>query len=254
MNISKISKIIILVSLCSFQLGFAQMNTKGSKQIMFSVFTNNAQLVFSNYIKDGFAMRYFISGGYTQDRGLMFSDHKKVLGTTYEEYTHKMNLSLGIGFQKSIVKFENKLDIYAGLDIKMGNNYYKKYNEEIVIDSLLYNMGPQRGYQNGDYRNATTLTPVSIALNAVPFVGFKYFVHPRLAFGAECRLDFFNLYFTPQTYYKSESMVRGRLFSSESGANAMKAGIGFGFNTTANITVTLVLNKKAAIVIHETEK
>lgn len=251
---SKLFKIFILFFLVSLQIAQAQMNLKGTKQIMFSVFTNNAQLVFSNYIKDGFAMRYFMAGNYTQNRSFSNFGTEQTLGTKTENFDYQLNLSLGMGFQKSIIKFEDKVDIYAGLDAVLGNRLDKSYSETIVIDSLLADRSFVFNSQNGDFKKRTAITPLSINIGAIPFIGFKYFFHPRLALGAECRMNFFNVFVTPLSKETNEERRRGILTTRESGSNSIRTGITFALNATANITVTILLNKKVEVKKNEIEK
>lgn len=247
-------KALIILSIFTFIYAKAQVNTKGTKQLMFSIFTGNAQLVYKQYIKDGFALRYSIRGNYKYNKDFNYENYEQQYGYTNDIYSYSFNLSLGIGFQKSLIKIDDKIDIYAGVDFFLGNKYYKSIVENVVKDSILTNNYGFRNQLVGDYKKSKIETPLSITLDAVPFVGFKYFFHPRLAFGAECRMSLMSVFFIPVTYYTNENVYRGIYTTNLTGSRSFQTGIAFDLNTAANITITLLLNSKIPSKNIETEK
>lgn len=248
-------KSLIILSIFTFIYAKAQINTKGTKQLMFSIFTGNAQLVYKQFVNDGLALRYSIRGNYKYNIDINYEGFEKRYGYTNDIYSSSLNLSLGIGFQKSVIKIDDKIDIYAGVDFFLGNKYSKIITENIFLYSI-----DEDQYSDfekplkGDYKKNKTETPLSITLDAVPFVGFKYFFHPRLAFGAECRMSLMNVFFTPVTYFTNESVVRGIYMFDLESSKTYNTGIRFDLNTSANITITLLLNSKIPSKNIETEK
>lgn len=241
-------KVLLILSVFVFFCGYAQVNTKGTKQLMFSIFTSDAQLVYKKYIKDGFALRYSIRGNYKYNKDFDYKNVEKNTGSTNNNFSSQLNISLGFGFQKSIIKIDDKVDVYLGCDFFLGNKFYKQTSERIVTDSLTADRYYFSNSQNGDYNRGSTTTPLTVTLDAVPFAGFKYFFHPRLAFGAECRMSLINVFFNPVTAQSLETVKRGIYTKKDfNSSSAYKTGIGFDLNTAANITITLLLNKPAVV-------
>lgn len=235
-------KVLIVLSVFAFGFGYAQINTKGTKQLMFSVFTGDAQLVYKKYIKDGFALRYSIRGNYKYNKNLNPLDYEELNGVKNVKYSYSFNGSVGFGFQKSIIKIDEKVDIYGGIEAFLGNSLSKSYNETMVLDSVLAYKAGFRG-SKGDYSKVTYNRPVSVNLTFVPFVGFKYFFHPRLAFGAECRMSVLSFFFNSPQIIEKETKEYKKTTTTKNVNEGTTGEFNFNLNTAANITITLLLNK-----------
>ena len=181
---------LLIVSLFFCLSSFGQFNEAGSKCLTFgfnslvnlSLTPSAGQgglLLFKYYPKEDFAFRFLGSLGISNTSSQQDNGSGTKITTTY----NSSSFGVGLGFQKTIAKFD-KFCAYAGADL-IGNYSYSKNNNRTD------NYKTTTNADSGDYKEIINAYIGPYKVGIYPLVGIGYFFSKNFSIGLEYSMALF---------------------------------------------------------------
>ena len=246
---------ILIFTLGTLLQAQAQSDTltplKGDKQFIFSLNTNSAGFTFKHYCTNKTAFRLGISGSMAFNKSGDVTASTTTLSNgvvivnpddSKDIYANSKQTSMGLklGLQKSFL-VQKTFEPYFGADIVLNNtrSFTDNSNVNYYTNGNSYNRVVSKS-------SVKTAHGMNIALSA--FVGFNYYIVPRFALGAEFSVlpIYLNHNGTTTTESSSINTTTNTIFNNNNYSKTQKGNttIGNNFNGTAQITATILLNKR----------